>query len=109
MNAEQYLKEHRQEALKKIAKAIGKDDVQLFNVPFGATEVMFHIRDYGVMKFNPLINAEQWIECLVWYKEERSTWNQRDILTDFWNATVSRKALLIAILRMIGGWDEKEI
>jgi len=94
MNAEQYLKDHESEVFKKIAEAMGREYRTLWDDGTGCyPEVTF---------FNPLVNSDQWIECLMWYKEERSTWNQRDILTDFWNATESREALLIAILDTCG-------
>jgi len=102
MDAEQLLKDHEAEAFKKIACAMGKDD--------------FIRKDFlGIWcapeTFNPLTNAEQWLECQNFYRNnlvDRLIGQQAD--TEFYRmmfiATESREALLIAILEFIGGRDE---
>jgi len=104
MKDKQYLKEHKAEALKKIAEAIGKDDVQLFNMPFSATEVIFK-GDYDLVQFNPLMNSEQWIECLMWYRHHVTHRDLEISVEDALSllyATESREALLVAILELKG-------
>jgi len=95
MNAKQYLKDHEAEAFKKIAEAMGREYQTLWDDGTGCyPEVTF---------FNPLVNAEQWIECLMWYREK--LWSKDGIYSNSdWmheqvhDATESREALLIAIL-----------
>jgi len=94
MNAEQFLKEHEAEALKKIAEAMGREYQTLWDDETGCyPEVTF---------FNPLTNAEQWVECSMWYR--RKIHNLSDLkyfMACIGRANKSREALLIAILELI--------
>jgi len=99
MNAEQFLKKHEPEALTKIAKALGyKPAWNRFGYPCISSGA-----------FDPRTNAEQWIECLMWYRH-RVTHRDLEISVEdalfLLYATESREALLIAILKLIG--DEGE-
>lgn len=110
MNAETYLKEHQAEAFKLIAEAQCKDAKIICNDEASqrALRLIQYVEADGE-RYNPLTNAEQWIECLMWFRNY--LWQETDEYASmchriFSNAASSREALLIAILKMIGGWDE---
>jgi len=105
-----YLEEHQAEAFGKIAEAMGKDDVSLYNPDeHGWTQCGVGSRGFdGFYWFNPLTNAEQWVECLFWFRRTKlkSCDNAGDFIGEsiiFTNATESRESLLFAILEYIGG------
>jgi len=89
MNAEQYLKDHEAEAFKKIAEVMGREYQTLWDDGTGCyPEVTF---------FNPLVNEEQWIECLMYARQFcAGSGNYAEIVLNL--ETGTREALLIAIL-----------
>jgi len=101
MKDKQYLKEHEAEALKKIAEALGyKPARNRFGYPCISSGA-----------FDPRKNAEQWIECLMWYIDK--VWDQQGSMhachRKIAQSVDTREALLVAILKMIGGCDERNI
>jgi len=111
MNAEQFLKEHETEALKKIAEAVRPDkDVEICMAWECGIPIELVCVDDDI--FEPLEDGEQWIECLVWYRKaymDTEDYYISGMTGVLFNATESREALLVAILELIGGWNEKEI
>jgi len=102
MKDKQYLKEHKAEALKKIAEAMGKI-VFIRTQVFSYKEVCYCDASGNEEVFDPLTNAEQWIECLIWYR--RNIYNLADLkyfMACICRATESREALLVAILELKG-------
>ena len=89
------------EKLKKIAEAMGKKcSVGIY------TGKLWTGNEY--VDFNPLKNAEQWIECLMWFRSElKGSKGGSQVVVDFWLSTESREALLEAILEFIGDIDEQ--
>jgi len=60
MKDKQYLKEHEAEALKKIAEAMGKEQVCIIELPHSWSEKSVrYLGEYGMVEFNPLTNADQ--------------------------------------------------
>jgi len=110
MNAKQFLKEHETEALKKIAETMGKV-VFIRTQVFSHREVCYCDDSGNEEVFNPLTNAEQWIECLMRYIDK--VWDRQGAIhvchRKISQSVDTREALLVAILEMTGGWDEKEI
>jgi len=105
MNAEQYLKEHEEEALKKIAQAVYPN---MDTVTQGDKTYIWHPLEQSHELFSPRKDAEQWIECLMWYRSK--VWEQQGSMhachRKVSQSVDTRIALLVAILDMIGGWDE---
>jgi len=94
-----YLQDNQAEAFKKIAEAIGYHCVN------GMAEGVrvYWLDKCRVEEFNPLTNAEQWIECLFWYRAKLYCLAIDDFMasTSLTCATSSREALLIAILEVV--------
>jgi len=107
VTAKHYLKEHRQEALKKIAEAAYPDkEVKVRLVWEYGMPIELVLVDDDI--FEPLKDAEQWIECLMWYRGK--VWEQQGSMRSCYRkvsrAVDTHEALLIAILDMVG--DESE-
>jgi len=106
MNAEQFLKKHEEEALKKIAEAMGKT-VFIRTQAFSYKEVCYCDTSGNEEVFNPLTNAEQWVECSMWYRRKiHSLSDLKYFMVCIGRANESREALLIAILELI---EEKQM
>jgi len=111
MDAKQFLKDHEAEAFKKIACAMGKEDVHAEfervdeDSPYTDEHVVWFAGKGGQDIFDPLTNAEQWIECLMWYRGK--VWGQQGSMRSCYRkvsrAVDTHEALLIAILEFIGG------
>jgi len=103
MKDKQYLKEHKAEALKKIAEAMGKI-VFIRTQVFSYKEVCYCDASGNEEVFNPLTNAEQWFECLMWYRCK--VWEQHDSMHACYRkvsqSVDTREALLVAILELKG-------
>jgi len=107
MNTKQSVKEHRQAALKKIAEAVYPDkEVKVRLVWEYGMPIERVLVDDDI--FEPLKDAEQWIECLMWYRGK--VWEQQGSMhachRKVSQSVDTREALLVAILRMMG--DESE-
>jgi len=79
-----YFRAHQTESLKKIRDAMGKE----------CNEICF----------NPLINGDQWIECLFWFRDALWKCNRYDseyVCSTIDDAIVSRESLMVEILEFL--------
>ena len=103
-----YLKYNEPEAFQRIARALNKQCC----LDYEGYECWLIDDKQPTVEFNPLTNAEQWIECMTWYRIEllkkcNNSGELHSAAIVFTNATHSRETLLVDMLNLLNSDNSK--